>query len=68
MSDPLTKCRRVLLKEWVRIGWHLDGMPWTDYLKLSIQERIILHETLSDLIEETNPDGPRPKDMRRGTI
>lgn len=47
--------RRHLFKGWARIAWHLDGMTFDRYLRLTWTERFILHEELSDLIEIADP-------------
>jgi len=58
----------------VRIGWHLDGMPWDAYLRLPWYDRWILHEELGALISSVDDDsdgesgtggGMRPKDWRK---
>lgn len=54
------------MREWVRVAWHIDGMPYgKSYLELTMSERESLLDALRDLIEETNEAGAeRPKDMR----
>lgn len=51
----------------MRVGWHLDGMPWDRFMRLTWRDRYLLNDELDDLIDRTNPDeggGVRPKDMR----
>lgn len=50
------------MREWVRIGWHLDGMPYEAYLQLTEWERIALLIELDEMIGRAN--SPRPKDMK----
>ncbi len=54
--------RRELFRGWLRLGWHVDGMTWPQYLQLTRAERYLVHDELSDLIDRV--EGPRPKDMR----
>lgn len=43
------------MREWLRVGWHVGGMDFDRYLALSMFERIVLHDELSELIETANP-------------
>lgn len=55
------------MREFVRIGWHVDGMTFDGYLKLTDWERIALLVELDDLIGRANEAGAapsRPKDWR----
>lgn len=57
--------RRTLIRGWLRIGWHSDGMSLDRYLQLTWVERFLLHEELGDMIERTDPDLDRPKKGRK---
>lgn len=53
------------MREFVRIGWHLDGMTFDGYLDLLEWERIALLVELDEMIGRANEAGAeRPKDMR----
>lgn len=49
------------------MGWHLDGMSWDRYLRLTQYERFLFHDELTELITRVDDDGhppERPKRMR----
>jgi hypothetical protein len=66
-----------LIRDWLRLAWHVDGMDYRQYLSLPRSERIAMHNELCDMLEDANPPtdgddddpeggGPiRPKRMRR---
>jgi hypothetical protein len=57
-----------MIRGWVRIGWHLDGMTWEQYLRLTMLDRWYFHEELGDIIAQVDGDGNphgRPKNMRK---
>lgn len=66
------RVRRDLIKGWERLAWHLDGITWENYLRLSWVERALMHDELGNLIDATEPKedgdgggGIRPKRMRK---
>jgi hypothetical protein len=57
-----------MIRGWVRIGWHLDGMTWEQYLRLTMLDRWYFHEELGDIIAQVDGDGNphgRPKHQRK---
>lgn len=55
------------MKEFVRLGWHLDGLTFEGYLNLTDWERTALLVELDDMIGRANEEGAlptRPKEMR----
>jgi len=59
--------KRTLLQQWIHVGWHLDGMSWDRYLALTMHERWVLHDELTEFIERSNDEGggTRSKELRR---
>ena len=55
--------RRQLLRGFVRIGWHLGGMSWNEYLSLTWTQRYQLHDELTEIIDRSE-GSPPPRDMR----
>lgn len=54
------------MREFTRIGWHLDGMSYDRYMSLTMRESWELHTALSEIIERTETDLPtRPKEWRK---
>lgn len=54
-----------MMREFVRIGWHMDGLSWDAYLDLLEWERAALLVELDELIGRANETGNmRPKDTR----
>jgi len=47
---------RRLLREFTRVGWHVDGMSWEAYQRLTLNERWALHAEIDDLIERTDTE------------
>lgn len=57
-----------MIREWLRIGWHADGISLDRYYDLTWAQRRMMHEELSDLIdrvEEESEAAARPKQLRR---
>lgn len=55
------------MREFVRIGWHVDGITRGEYVQLTDWERIALLVELDDMIGRANEAGApptRPKDWR----
>lgn len=47
------------------VGWHVDGISWDRYLRLTWVERYLLHDEIGQQIERTDGEIPtRPKDLR----
>lgn len=46
------------MRGWLLVGWHVGGMSWDRYLRLTIAQRWILHEELGDLIDLATPEAP----------
>lgn len=41
--------------EWQRVAWHLGGVTFDEYLSLSMYDRWVMHDELSDLIDLADP-------------
>lgn len=54
------------MREFTRIGWHLGGMSYTEYMGLTMRETWYLHQALDEIIELTDGSLPmRPRDWRK---
>ena len=70
------RVQRGLIRNWLRLAWHVDGMTYERYHALTSVERYAVHAELCEMVEEANPPTEddeggggggaiRPKRLRR---
>lgn len=73
-----SRTERRLIRQWLNLAYHVDGMSWDRYLALPVRRRTAMHIELAEMLESAKPDTPpdgqdsdeggsgmRPKRMRR---
>ena len=60
------RVQRGLIRNWLRLAWHVDGMTYERYLALTWVERYAVHAELYEMVEEEKPSTETPTEEGEG--